>query len=165
MLLVIESFAMILLMLLVCVVGIADGPVGCVYFYEPEVQKRVIELGLITEEKLKKRKLIGALALFVPMLIFIPAMVYFVNGARGFLDCFVQILIILLIYGMFDRIFIDWFWVGKTGAWVIPGTEDLMPYVPKKTMIRKWIGTIIGFPILAALMAGVLAICGILRSS
>lgn len=158
MILIIESMAMILLMLLVCVVGIADGPVGCVYFYELEVQRRVVELGLITEEKLKKRKLIGALALFIPMLLFIPAMVFFLNEARGFRDCFVQILIILLIYGLFDRIFIDWYWVGKTRAWIIPGTEDLMPYVPKRTMIRKWVGTLVGFPVLAALMAWVLSL-------
>ena len=23
-----------------------------------------------------------------------------------------------------DRLFIDWYWVGKTKAWDIPGTED-----------------------------------------
>ena len=36
-----------------------------------------------------------------------------------------------MIEGLFDRFFIDWFWVGKTKAWLIPGTEDLMPYIPK----------------------------------
>ncbi len=153
-----ESFAMCFLMLLVCVVGIADGPVGSVYFYEPEVQKRVTEMGLITEEKLKKRKAAAALCLFVPMLVLIPLMVYFINGARGFGDSFCQSLGILMPYGLFDRIFIDWYWVGKTKAWIIPGTEDLMPYVPKKTMIRKWVGTIVGFPLIAALMAAVLSL-------
>lgn len=155
--LIVESFAMCFLMIMVCVVGIADGPVGSVYFYEPEVQKRVIEMGLITEDKLKKRKAAAAAALFIPMLLFIPLMVFFINGARGFGESYFQLIVILMIYGLFDRIFIDWYWVGKTKAWVIPGTEDLMPYVPKKTMIRKWLGTIIGFPIIAALMAFVLS--------
>lgn len=31
--------------------------------------------------------------------------------------------IILLIMGLFDRIFIDWYWVGKTKTWIIPGTD------------------------------------------
>ena len=42
MLLVIEGLAMCFLMLLVCVVGIANGPVGGVYFYEKEVQDRFV---------------------------------------------------------------------------------------------------------------------------
>lgn len=158
MLLIIEGLVMCFLMMLVCVVGIANGPVGGVYFYEKEVQDRVVELGLTTKEKIKKDYAIAGACLFIPLLVLVPAMVYFVNGARGFGDSFVQILIILLIDGFFDRIFIDWFWVGKTRAWIIPGTEDLMPYVPKKTLIRKWIGTIIAFPILAAILAGILSL-------
>lgn len=34
---------------------------------------------------------------------------------------------ILLIMGVFDRLYIDWHWVGRTQAWIIPGTEDLRP--------------------------------------
>ena len=158
MLLIIEGLVMCFLMLLVCVVGIANGPIGGVFFYEKEVQDRVVELGLTTKEKIKKDYAIAGVCLFIPLLVLVPVMVYFVNGARGFRDSFVQILIILLIDGFFDRIFIDWFWVGKTKAWIIPGTEDLMPYVPKKTLIRKWIGTIVVFPILAAILAGILSV-------
>ena len=32
----------------ICVVGIANGPVGMVFFYEKEVQDKVVELGLTT---------------------------------------------------------------------------------------------------------------------
>lgn len=158
MLIILESLVLCFLMLLVCVVGIADGPVGCVYFYEPEVQQRVVELGLTTRERIKRGYIISGICLFVPLLLFVPAMVYFVNGARGFITCFWQITVILLIDGLFDRIFIDWFWVGKTKAWVIPGTEDLQPYVPKKRLIGKWLGTIIVFPLLAAIMAAILSL-------
>ena len=35
-----------------------------------------------------------------------------------------------------------------------PGTEDLMPYIPKKVLIRKWLGTVLGFPLIAAAIAG-----------
>ncbi len=47
-------------------------------------------------------------------------------------------------------------WVGHTKAWVIPGTEDLMPYIYGKTLVKKWLGTIVGFPILAAILAGIM---------
>ena len=63
------------------------------------------------------------------------------------------IILIYLISGLFDRIFIDWYWVGKTKAWIIPGTEDLMPYIYGKTLIGKWLSTVIGFPVLAVLIA------------
>lgn len=157
MILIIEGLAMCFLMLLVCVVGIANGPVGGVYFYEKEVQDRAVELGLTTEKKIKKDYAAAGACLFVPLLILASVMVYFINGARTFKDIFVQALVILMIDGLFDRIFIDWFWVGKTKAWIIPGTEDLMPYVPKKTMLRKWIGTLILFPALAAVFAWILS--------
>ena len=38
---------------------------------------------------------------------------------------------ILLIVGVFDRLYIDWYWVGRTKVWIIPGTEDLMPCMPQ----------------------------------
>ena len=156
MLILVESLAMCFILLIICVVGIANGPVGSVYFYEPEVQERVVELGLTSKEKIKKGYTIAAVCLFVPVLFGVPAMVYGINGARGFLDIFVQITVILLITGLFDRIFIDWYWVGKTKAWLIPGTEDLMPYIPKKTLVGKWLGTLVGYPIIAAIQAAVL---------
>ena len=71
-----------------------------------------------------------------------------------------RFVIVLLISGLFDRLFIDWYWVGRTKAWVIPGTEDLMPYIYGKTLIKKWVGTLVGFPALAAIIAGVV---GLLR--
>lgn len=155
MLLLIEGLAMCFLLLLVCVVAIKDGPVGAVYFYEPDVQKRAVELSITTEEEIRKNKAVMAVWLFVPLLVFVPLMVYFINGARGFRQLFVQILVIFMIEGLFDRLFIDGYWVSKTKAWIIPGTEDLMPYIPEKTIIRKWIGTIILYPALAAMLAAI----------
>lgn len=158
MLIIIEGFAMCFLMLLVCVVGIQNGPVGAVYFFEQEVQDRVVELGLTTKEKIKKDYAIAGVCLFVPILVFIPAVVYFVNGARAFGELFWQMTAILMIEGLFDRIFIDWYWVGKTKAWIIEGTEDLMPYIPKKALIHKWVGTLVGYPVIAAILAAVLTL-------
>ena len=46
---------MCFVLLIICVVGIANGPVGLVVFYEQEVKDRVVELGLTTKEKIQKR--------------------------------------------------------------------------------------------------------------
>ena len=46
---------------------------------------------------------------------------------------------IFMIGNIFDRLFIDEFWVGHTKAWLIPRTEDLMPYIPVKVKIKKWL--------------------------
>lgn len=153
--LLLEGLVMAFWLLLICVVGIANGPVGLVVFYEQDVQDRAVELGLTTKEKIRKTAKITRALLLIPMLTVVPAMVYGVNGAQGFWEGFWQMTVILYIMNLFDRIFIDWFWVGHTKAWVIPGTEDLQPYIPRKTTIRKWVGTMIGFPVLAAMMAGI----------
>ena len=151
---------MALWLLLVCVVGIADGPVGMVFFYEKEVVDRVIELKLTTPDNIKKRSAISGLALFIPVLVAVPALVYFLNGASGFKEGFIQMTVIYMIMNLFDRLFIDWYWVGHTKAWEIPGTEDLKPYISRKTVISKWVKTCIGFPLLAAIVAGIFSLSG-----
>lgn len=161
MLIVLEGLVMSFWLLLICVVAIADGPVGGIGFYEKNVQERVVELGLTTKEEIKKRSGTIMLALFLPVLTVVPALVYLLNGASGFMDGFVQMSLVYLIMGVFDRVFIDWYWVGRTKAWIIPGTEDLQPYIPKKTCIGKWVGTLVGFPLLAAVIAGILSLFGV----
>ena len=158
MILLMEGIVMCFLLLIICVIGIANGPVGLVVFYEQDVQDRVVELGYTTKEKIKKAMTLTSIALFAPILILVPFMVYYINGANDFWSGFWQMLIILWIMGLFDRIFIDWYWVGHTKAWLIPKTEDLQPYIPAKTLIKKWVGTIIGYPIIAAIIAGIMTL-------
>ena len=158
--LVLEGLAMSFWLLLICVVGIANGPIGLVFFYEKDVKDRVIQLGLTTPEKIKKSAILTSLALFLPVLILVPVLVYFVNGARGFWDGFTQMTVIYLIMNLFDRLFIDWYWVGHTKAWDIKGTEDLKPYISKKTLLKKWLGTIIVFPALSAFIASLFHLFG-----
>lgn len=156
MLLIIEGLVMCFILLIVCVVGIANGPVGLVLLYEDDVQQRVVELGLTTKEKIQRNFILCSAALFLPLFILPPLMVYGINGATGFWDGFWQMSIILWIQGLFDRIFIDWYWVEKTKAWEIPGTEDLKPYIPSKMLVIKWISTIVMNPLIAAIVAGIL---------
>ena len=156
MLIIFEGLVCCLAVLLSCVIGIANGPVNMVFFYDDKVQERVVEKGLVTREKIRQNynrfKLFGILPYFV----FVVASVYSLNKARGFLDPFLHMLAVLLIEGVFDRLFIDWWWVNHTKAWDIPDTEDLKPYIDSKTMTRKWIGTLVGFPLIAAIISGIM---------
>ncbi len=102
MVLILECAIICFILLLPCVVSIANGIKQAAFLFEADVQDRVVEMGL------------------------------------------------------FDRFFIDWYWVGHTKAWTIPGTEDLKPYIPRKTLIVKWVITIIGNPLIAAALAGVM---------
>ena len=58
---------MCFVLLIICVVGIANGPVGMVFFYEKEVQDKAVELELTTREMINKRTLP---ILFSPILFF-----------------------------------------------------------------------------------------------
>lgn len=124
------------------------------------VQDRVVELCLTTKEQIKKRTIIAAIAVTLPMTILIPYMVYVINGTAGFRQSLIQMVIIAMIANIFDRIFIDWYWVGKTNAWNIPGTEDLKPYIPRSTVIKKWFGTLVVHPLVFALIAWVMTYFG-----
>lgn len=157
MILVIEGIVMCFVLLIICVIGIANGPVGLVVFYEQEVKDRVVELGLITYERIKRNSIITFIAIFGSILVLVPYMVYGINGVTDFKSGAIQMTIILWISGLFDRVFIDWYWVSKTKAWVIEGTEDLMPYIYGKTLVGKWVSTVIGFPILAVIIAFIMS--------
>lgn len=154
----IEGLVVCFIVMLCCVIGIANGPEGMAFFYEKEVQERVMHNGLITKEalnrNLKRFKFIGMGIMFA----FILIAVYGFNGARGFAEGFWQILAILMIEGIFDRIFIDWYWVCHTKAWVIQGTEDMQPYISRKVFVKKWVMTLIGFPAIAAILSGIMCL-------
>lgn len=160
MLVIIEGLTMCFILLLICVVGIANGPVGLVLLYEKDVQTRAIELGLTTAEKIRKSTIWTTVAIFVPVIFLVPFMVYAINGAASFAEGFWQMSAILWIMGLFDRLFIDWYWVGHTKAWLIPGTEDLQPYIPVKTLAVKWTSTIVVYPAFAALVAWIMTAVG-----
>lgn len=157
-LILIEGLVVCFIVLLCCVIGIANGPEGMAFFYEKEVQEKVVTSGLITKEaldrNLKRFKFIGMVIMFA----FILLAVYGLNGARGFLEGFWQILAVLMIEGIFDRVFIDWYWVCCTKAWIIQETEDMQPYISRKVFVKKWVMTLIGFPAISALLSGVMCL-------
>ena len=153
-----EGFGLGVLLVLVCAFGIRKGAVGRVHLYSPEVQERCVKLGLTTHERIKKNKIIFK-ALCIPgYLAYILAFTYAVNGARGFLSGFWQMLVILSVMNIIDRFLVDGFWVGHTKAWTIPGTEDLKPYITAKDKCKKWIFGTVGMAIISAVLSGIMMI-------
>ena len=162
-----EGAAACFIVLINCVVGIADSPVKMVFLYEKNVQQRVIAHGVTTKEQIDRHKRNFLLFGILPFFVFVLFAVYGINGARSFFSGFWQMCVILLIEGLFDRLFIDGWWVGKTKAWLIPETEDLMPYIPDQTRSLKWMITLIGYPVIAAVLSAVmtliLALCSLIN--
>ena len=83
---------------------------------------------------------------------------YGINGARGFLPGFLQGFVILSIMNLIDRLLIDEYWVNHTEAWIIPGTEDLRPYITARDKQKKWIMGTAGMALIAAFLAGIMTL-------
>ena len=152
-----EGLGLGILLVLVCAVGIRNGAVGMVHLYHTDVQDRCVELGLTTHEKIRKNSKRFKLICLPGYIAYVLVMVYAVNGTRGFVTGFWQILVILEVMNLIDRIGVDGWWVGHTAAWMIPGTEDLKPYINAKDKQKKWIGGTLGMAVIAAILAGIMA--------
>ena len=152
---ILEGLGLGTLLLLVCAVGIRKGAVGMVHLYDQKVQERCVALGLTTKEKIKRNAL-RFKALCIPMyLIYVLTCVYAINGANTFWDGFWQCFVILSVMNLIDRFLIDGYWVGHTKAWVILGTEELMPYISKADKHRKWLAGTVGMAVISAILAGI----------
>ena len=147
-----------MILILICAIGIHKGAVGMVHLYHDDVQARCVELGLTTREKIKKNSLRFKLCCMPIYLAYVLVFVYAVNGARDFLTGFWQLLVMLSVLNLAERLFIDGWWVGHTKAWTIPGTEDLKPYINAQDKKRKWLFGTVGMAVIAAALAGIMAI-------
>ena len=157
MLILMEGIVLCFILLIFCVIGIANGPEKFTVFYEKDVQDKAIKLGYTTKKDIKKQTIISIIVLYLPCFVLVPLMVCYINGATEFNEIFIQSLLIMYIMGLFDRFFVDWYWVENTKAWDIPDTDDLKPYIPKKKKIFKWLGTIVGFAVIALIIAFIMS--------
>ena len=153
-----EGLGLGVILMLVCAVGIRKGAVGMVHLYHADVQARCVALGLTTEEKIRRNALRFKVFCLPIYLAYVLLCVYAVNGARGFLAGFWQLLVILSVMNLMDRFLIDEWWVGHTAAWTIPGTEDMKPYINTQDKKRKWLAGTVGLVLLAAVLAGLMAL-------
>ena len=84
--------------------------------------------------------------------------VYGINGAKGFVQGFWQLLVILSVMNLMDRLLVDGYWVGHTNAWTIPETEDLKPYITAQDKQKKWLFGTVGMAVIAAVLAAMMTI-------
>ena len=155
---ILEGVGLGAMLMLVCAIGIRNGAVGMVHLYENNVQERCISLGLTTREKIKHNQLQFKVVCLPIYIAYVLIFVYAVNGARGFREGFWQILLILLVLNLIDRLLIDDFWVGHTKMWTIPGTEQMKPYINAQDKKRKWLFGTLGMLGIAAILAGIMAL-------
>ncbi len=153
-----EGLGLGVLLILVCAVGIRKGAVGMVHLYSREVQDRCVKLGLTTHEKIRQNALLFKVICVPGYIAYVLICVYAVNGARGFLAGFWQLLVILSMMNLIDRFLIDDFWVGHTKAWTIPGTEDLKPYITAKDKCKKWFFGTVGMIAISAVLSAIMMI-------
>ena len=146
------------LLVLVCAVGIRRGAVGMVHLYSPAVQDRCVQTGLTTRERIRKNAVRFKLVCLPGYIAYVLVCVYALNGARGFVQGFWQLLVILSVMNLIDRFLIDGCWVGHTKAWTIPGTEDLKPYIPAEAKRKKWLFGTLDMAVIAAVLAGIMCI-------
>ena len=151
-----EGLGLGALLALVCAVGIRNGAVGMVHLYHEDVQERCVSLGLTTRERIRRNALRFKLLCLPGYIAYVLVCVYAVNGARGFLSGFWQLLVILSVMNLIDRFLVDDYWVGHTKAWTIPGTEDLKPYITAQDKKKKWLAGTIGMVCIAAALSGVM---------
>ena len=155
--LILEGLVLGFLLYLICAIGIRNGAVGMVHLYDQKVQERVVALGLMTAEAIRKRSVLFRSLCLPDYLVYVLVCVYLINGARGFRPGFLQGFAILSVMNLIDRFLIDDYWVGHTKAWIIPGTEDLRPYITAKDKKQKWIMGTVGMALFAAILSGTMA--------
>lgn len=137
----------------VCAVGKRKGALGMVHLYSPEVRSRCVALGLTTREAIRRNAL-AMKVLSLPLYLgYLVLCVFGINQARSFFAILWQSLVILSVMNLVDRFLIDGLWVAHTRAWVIAGTEELMPYITKADKRRKWLTGTVGMAALAAVLA------------
>ena len=156
--LILEGLGLGFLLYLICAIGIRNGAIGMVHLYDPKVQERVVQLGLTTAEEIRKRSVCFRSLCLPGYLVYVLICVYLINGARGFFAGFWQGFVTLSIMNLIDRFLIDEYWFGHTKAWIIPGTEDLRPYITAKDKKKKGIMGTVGMAAVSAALAGIIAL-------
>ena len=154
----VEGLILGILLMGICAFGIRNGAVGMVHLYHQDVKDRCVELGLITHEKISKNSKTFKIVCIPGYLLYILVCVYGINGARDFWSGFWQMFVILSVMNLMDRFLIDDYWVGHTKAWIIPGTEDLRPYINSEDKRKKWMGGTVGMAVISVVLAGIAAI-------
>lgn len=116
--------------------AVRGGAVDGLYFYPKPVQERAIEIGLTTQETIKKKRKIFMTEFYIVMLAALVLIIGLWNHVSDFKTAYLQALLFLEVMNVYDGIVIDKIWVGYSKFWLIPGCEDI-PYVQTWMQVLK----------------------------
>lgn len=116
--------------------AVRGGAVDGLYFYPKPVQERAIEIGLATQETIKKKRKIFMTEFYIVMLAALVLIIGLWNHVSDFKTAYLQALLFLEVMNVYDGIVIDKIWVGYSKFWLIPGCEDI-PYVQTWMQVLK----------------------------
>ena len=116
--------------------AVRGGAVDGLYFYPKAVQERAIEIGLTTQETIKKKRKIFMTEFYIVMLAALVLIIGLWNHVSDFKTAYLQALLFLEVMNIYDGIVIDKIWVGYSKFWLIPGCEDI-PYVQTWMQVLK----------------------------
>ena len=108
--------------------AVRGGAVDGLYFYPKTVQERAIEIGLTTQETIKKKRKIFMTEFYIVMLVALVLIIGLWNRVLDYKTAYFQALLFLEVMNIYDGVVIDKLWVGHSKFWILPGCEDI-PFV------------------------------------
>lgn len=116
--------------------AVRGGAVDGLYFYPKPVQERAIEIGLTTQEAVRRKRKRFMVLFYIVMMAVLLLIVGFWNRALDFKTAYLQSLLFLEVMNWYDGIVIDKVWVGHSKFWVFPVAEDI-PFVQTWGQVLK----------------------------
>lgn len=152
---VIQLILFCLLFTLMVRYSVRGGAVNGLFYYPKTVQERAFEIGLSTEEEMKKKRRIFMTEFYAVMGIALVLIISLWNKITDFKTAYLQALLFLEVMNWYDGIVIDKIWVGYSKFWILPGCEDI-PFVQTwKQMLKKRIILTLIWVAGAAIVAGI----------
>ena len=143
--------------------SLLKNPMNWISDYPPAIQKRAMELGLVSPDKKRitpgelKRKVLGSLLAVV----LLSLLLVYVNGAKTFLQGFLWSYGLYAVIAWYDAFVVDILWFCHSKRVILPGTEDMVDsYHDYWFHIRmSLLGMVLGLPIclLVGLLVRILA--------
>ena len=136
-------------------IAVGDNALNGIYFYPKEVQKRAVEIGLIDEATINKKRKRFMTAFYIVMAVLLLLIIGLWNQATDFKTAYLQAVLFLEVMNWYDGFVIDEVWVRFSRFWDIPGLED-MDYVQSwGQMLKKRLLLTVIWIVGAAIIAGV----------
>ena len=158
MIIVIQLILFCLLFTLMVRYSVRGGAVNGLFYYPKTIQERAFEIGLSTEEEMKKKRKIFMTEFYAVMGIALILIISLWNKVTDFKIAYLQALLFLEVMNWYDGIVIDKIWVGYSKFWIRPGCEDI-PYVQTwKQMFKKRIILTLIWVAGAAIVAGIVVL-------